>query len=83
MGIIAAKSEERKFGVVGVAPNATVELYGLDPCEGAAPGGLDDLMAAIESASSKGVDLIMIGYGIGLAFEEGESTTFHDNLPRL
>ncbi|KAK1532448.1 serine endopeptidase [Colletotrichum costaricense] len=70
LGIIAAESEERKFGVVGVAPNVTVELYGLDPCEGAAPGGLDDLMAAIESASSKGVDLIMIGYGIGLAFEE-------------
>ncbi|KAK1482412.1 serine endopeptidase [Colletotrichum tamarilloi] len=70
LGIIAAESEERKFGVVGVAPNVTVDLYGLDPCEGAAPGGLDDLMAAIESASSKGVDLIMIGYGIGLAFEE-------------
>ncbi|KAL0781744.1 hypothetical protein CaCOL14_003079 [Colletotrichum acutatum] len=70
LGIIAAESEERKFGVVGVAPNVTVDLYGLDPCEGAVPGGLDDFMAAIESASSKGVDLIMVGYGIGLAFEE-------------
>ncbi|KAF3800909.1 hypothetical protein GCG54_00010182, partial [Colletotrichum gloeosporioides] len=70
LGIIAADSEERRFGIVGVAPNATVDLHGLDSCDGSRPGSLDDLMAAIISADERGVDMMMIGFNIKLAFQE-------------
>ncbi|EQB54628.1 hypothetical protein CGLO_05510 [Colletotrichum gloeosporioides Cg-14] len=70
LGIIAADSEERRFGIVGVAPNATVDLHGLDSCDGTRPGSLDDLMAAIISADERGVDMMMIGFNIKLAFQE-------------
>lgn len=71
LGIIAADSPEQRFGIVGVAPGATMELHGLEACDGSDSGSLDDLMAAIVAASGRGVDLIMVGYGIPLAFQEG------------
>ncbi|KAF4478169.1 Minor extracellular protease vpr [Colletotrichum fructicola Nara gc5] len=70
LGIIAADSDERRFGIVGVAPNATVDLHGLDSCDGTRPGNLDDLMAAVVSAAERGVDVMMIGFNIKLAFQE-------------
>ncbi|KAK2771041.1 subtilisin-like serine protease pr1c [Colletotrichum kahawae] len=74
LGMIAAESDERRFGVVGVAPNATVDLHGLDSCDGTRPGSLDDLMAAIVSANDRGVDVMMIGFNIKLAFQEDNAT---------
>ncbi|KAF6819482.1 subtilisin-like serine protease pr1c [Colletotrichum plurivorum] len=70
LGIIAADSPERRFGIVGVAPEATVELHGLEACDGSDSGSLDTLMAAIVAADRRGVDMIMIGYAIPLAFED-------------
>ncbi|KAF5517516.1 Thermophilic serine proteinase [Colletotrichum aenigma] len=70
LGIIAADSDERRFGVVGVAPNATIDLHGLDSCDGTRSGSLDDLMAAVISADERGVDMMMIGFNIKLAFLE-------------
>ncbi|KAH9231719.1 hypothetical protein K456DRAFT_38606 [Colletotrichum gloeosporioides 23] len=70
LGIIAADSDERRFGMVGVAPNATVDLHGLDSCDGTRPGSLDDLMAAVISADERGVDMMMMGFNIKLAFQE-------------
>lgn len=74
LGIIAADSDERRFGVVGVAPNATVDLHGLDSCDGTRLGSLDDLIAAAISADERGVDMMMIGFNIKLAFQEGNAT---------
>ncbi|KAF4920922.1 Minor extracellular protease vpr [Colletotrichum viniferum] len=70
LGIIAVDSDERRFGMVGVAPNATVDLHGLDSCNGTRPGNLDDLMAAVVSAAERAVDVMMIGFNIKLAFQE-------------
>ncbi|KAF6803672.1 subtilisin-like serine protease pr1c [Colletotrichum sojae] len=70
LGIIAADSPERRFGIVGVAPDATMELHALEACDGSDSGSLDTLMAAIVAAGARGVDMIMIGYSIPLAFQD-------------
>ncbi|TDZ16298.1 Minor extracellular protease vpr [Colletotrichum orbiculare MAFF 240422] len=82
LGIIAAESDERPFGVVGVAPNATMELHGLDACDGSKYGQLDDLMAAIISAKDRGVDMIMIGLNMRLAFQEEPTAALVSEIVR-
>jgi subtilisin family serine protease len=55
------------FGLVGVAPEATLGMYRVFGCEGNA--GIDVLIDAIQQASEEGVDIISMSIGSQVYFE--------------
>lgn len=74
LGIIGAKGDEARHGVKGVAPDATYELYRIQPCT---PGlEMDLLIKSFLEAADRGVDIITCSYGIGLAFPEGKHSAY-------
>ncbi|KAK2771198.1 amidase family protein [Colletotrichum kahawae] len=68
LGIIAAKGDEARYGVIGVAPDATYELYRIQPCNGGSTN--DMLINSFLEAADRGVDAISCSFGGGQAFPE-------------
>ncbi|KAL0942000.1 amidase family protein [Colletotrichum truncatum] len=68
LGVVAAKGDEARFGVIGVAPDATYELYRIQPC--GESGSTDMLINAFLEAADRGVDVISCSFGGGKAFPE-------------
>ncbi|KAF9870981.1 amidase family protein [Colletotrichum karsti] len=68
LGIVGAKGDEGRFGVLGVAPDASYELYRIQPCGGS--GATDMLINAFFEAANRGVDIISCSFGGGEAFPE-------------
>ncbi|KAK7437182.1 serine endopeptidase [Colletotrichum acutatum] len=68
LGIVGAKGDEGRFGVVGVAPDATYELYRITGCTS---GTQDDaIINSFLEAAERGVDVISCSYGGDLTFPE-------------
>lgn len=70
LGVIAAKGDEARYGVLGVAPDATYELYRIQPCNGGSTN--DMLINSFLEAADRGVDAISCSFGGGQAFPEGK-----------
>ncbi|KAH9240683.1 hypothetical protein K456DRAFT_31716 [Colletotrichum gloeosporioides 23] len=68
LGVIAAKGDEARYGVLGVAPDATYELYRIQPCNGGSTN--DMLINSFLEAADRGVDAISCSFGGGQAFPE-------------
>ncbi|OHE98271.1 serin endopeptidase [Colletotrichum orchidophilum] len=68
-GIIGAKGDEGKFGVVGVAPDATYELYRIKSCD-KDTSETDTLINAFLEAAKRGVDVITCSFGNYAAFPD-------------
>lgn len=65
LGIVGASSADRRYGVLGVAPDATFELYRIQKCN--TPGAeVDVLVSAFVEAADRGVDVITCSYSGGL-----------------
>lgn len=71
LGIVGAKGAAEVYGVTGVAPDATFDLYRIAAC-GPRGASTDNLMKATLEAADRGVDVLSCSYGGGLAFPEGE-----------
>ncbi|WQF84048.1 Putative peptidase S8/S53 domain, Fn3-like domain, peptidase S8, subtilisin, Asp-active [Colletotrichum destructivum] len=69
LGIVGAKGAEAKYGVIGVAPDATYEIYRIDTCNGQG-ATVDALINGFLAAADRGVDVITCSYGGKLAFPE-------------
>ncbi|OHW93687.1 subtilisin-like serine protease pr1c [Colletotrichum incanum] len=69
LGIVGAKGNEAKYGVTGVAPEATYEVYRIQACDEQGVSN-DILINAFLQAADRGVDIITCSYGGGLAFPE-------------
>ncbi|KAF6824991.1 amidase family protein [Colletotrichum plurivorum] len=67
-GIIGAKGDENRFGFSGVAPDASYELYRIQPCGGGAE--TDTLINSFLEAASRGVDIISCSFGGSETFPE-------------
>ncbi|KXH46308.1 serin endopeptidase [Colletotrichum nymphaeae SA-01] len=68
LGIVGAKGDEGRFGVVGVAPDATYELYRITGCTS---GTTDDaIINSFLEAAERGVNVISCSYGGALTFPE-------------
>lgn len=65
LGIVGAASADRKYGVLGVAPGATFELYRIQACN-TSGADIDVLISAFVEAADRGVDVITCSYGGGL-----------------
>ncbi|KAL0782169.1 hypothetical protein CaCOL14_000075 [Colletotrichum acutatum] len=62
LGIVGAKGDEGRFGVVGVAPDATYELYRITGCTS---GTQDDaIINSFLEAAERGVDVISYPWSI-------------------
>ncbi|GKT86099.1 subtilisin-like serine protease pr1c [Colletotrichum tofieldiae] len=79
LGIVGAKGNEAKYGVTGVAPDATYEVYRIQACEEQG-ASVDMLINAFLEAADRGVDIPTCSYGGGLGFPEAtrlfENDTF-------
>lgn len=71
LGIVGAKGAAEVYGVTGVAPDATFDLYRIAAC-GPRGASTDNLMKATLEAADRGVDVLSCSYGGGLAFPDGE-----------
>ncbi|GKT57937.1 subtilisin-like serine protease pr1c [Colletotrichum tofieldiae] len=69
LGIVGAKGNEAKYGVTGVAPDATYEVYRIQACEEQG-ASVDMLINAFLEAADRGVDIPTCSYGGGLGFPE-------------
>lgn len=72
LGILGAKGAAEVYGVTGVAPDATYNLYRIAAC-GPRGASTDILMKATLEAADRGVDILSCSYGGGLAFPDGEN----------
>ncbi|KXT16736.1 hypothetical protein AC579_5231 [Pseudocercospora musae] len=70
MGIVAA--DPTTFGVVGAAPDATIELHRVFDCDG--HNDEDTLFSALTAAWQRGVDVINCSWGLSDSFETAIST---------
>ncbi|EME84584.1 uncharacterized protein MYCFIDRAFT_173545 [Pseudocercospora fijiensis CIRAD86] len=70
MGIVAA--DRTHFGVVGAAPDATIELHRVFDCDGHTDE--DTLFSALTAAWQRGVDVINCSWGLSDSFEAAIST---------
>lgn len=61
LSIVGAKSTDNLYGVSGVAPDATFDLYKVDSCKGGT--GIDVLIDAFIKAAHRGADVITCSYG--------------------
>ncbi|CAG8979467.1 hypothetical protein HYALB_00010660 [Hymenoscyphus albidus] len=68
LGILGANSAEKKFGVVGVAPDADYELYDVQACGEGAPS--DRQIEAMLFAVERKVDVISMSIGGALAYPD-------------
>lgn len=75
LSIIAAKGDEGKYGVLGVAPDATYELYRVANCLNALGAGIDLLVNGFLKAAERSPDIISCSFGGGLVFPEGKFLT--------
>ncbi|KAK1976623.1 serine endopeptidase [Colletotrichum cereale] len=74
LGILGAKGDEARFGVIGVAPDATYELYRIMTCE---EDGVknDVVIKAFLEAAGRGVDVISCSFGFSQGFPEAAVAT--------
>ncbi|CAG8954720.1 hypothetical protein HYFRA_00004643, partial [Hymenoscyphus fraxineus] len=68
LGILGANSAEKKFGLVGVAPDADYELYDVQACGEGAPS--DRQIEAMLFAVERKVDVISMSIGGALAYPD-------------
>lgn len=71
LGVLGAKGDESRYGMTGVAPDASYELYRIQPC--GRSGDTDMLINAFLEAADRGVDIISCSFGGGQTFPEGET----------
>ncbi|KAJ0310197.1 hypothetical protein Brms1b_008849 [Colletotrichum noveboracense] len=55
LGVIAAKGDEARYGVLGVAPDATYELYRIQPCNGGSTNDIGNGGPGVFSGVSPGM----------------------------
>ncbi|KAF6835991.1 amidase family protein [Colletotrichum musicola] len=68
LGVLGSKGDEGRYGLTGVAPDASYELYRIQPC--GRSGDTDMLINAFLEAADRGVDMISCSFGGGQTFPE-------------
>ncbi|KAJ0150149.1 hypothetical protein HZ326_7276 [Fusarium oxysporum f. sp. albedinis] len=79
LGIIGAKGDEVEYNVSGVAPDATYELFRIQPCDSSS-ATQDARLGSLIDAADRGVDIITCSYASLGAWPEDPWTSVADRI---
>ncbi|KAJ9421303.1 peptidase S8/S53 domain-containing protein [Fusarium oxysporum] len=79
LGIIGAKGDEVEYNVSGVAPDATYELFRIQPCDSSS-ATQDARLGSLIDAAGRGVDIITCSYASLGAWPEDPWTSVADRI---